>query len=506
MVIKWRIRMSYVLGLDLGTSGLKGILVNPEGEVVLSSSSEYPLISPKRGYSEQDPNVWYEATIKVIKDIVNKVPESSSTIEGISISGQMHSLVLLNKENDIIRNAILWNDVRTTKQSAKINRVLGEKLINITKNKALEGFTLPKLLWVQENEPENWKEIDVFLMPKDYLGFRLTGNKQTDYSDAAGTLLFDISGKQWSKDILTTFNIDPAICPKLVESTSLIGYLQKEIADEIGLKNSPPIFAGGADNPLAAIGSGIIEPHQALASIGTSGVFLTNEEDGQKDYNGQLHFFNHAVPDTFYSMGVTLAAGSSLNWFKQQFAPEESFERLLSNMDQIPVGSDGLLFSPYISGERTPYTDSEIRGSFLGIDISHTRDHFVRSVLEGITFSLRDSQELMRKYTGKQFDQIVSVGGGAKNIEWLKIQANIFNTPIITLKTEQGPAMGAAMIAAVGTGWFKDFKECSKIFVKYNKEIAPDLEKVAVYDEIYSVYREIYQATKGISHRLSTNH
>lgn len=496
--------MSYVLGLDLGTSGLKGILVNREGEVVFSSSSDYPLISPKRGYSEQDPKVWYEATLKVIKDIINKIPNATSTIEGISISGQMHSLVLLNKEDEVIRNAILWNDVRTTEQSEKINTTLGDQLINITKNKALEGFTLPKLLWVQENEPENWEQIDTFFMPKDYLGFRLTGNKQTEYSDASGTLLLDISGRQWSQEILETFNIDPNICPELVESTSLIGHLQVEIAEEIGLKNTPPIFAGGADNPLAAIGAGIVEPNQALASIGTSGVFLTYEEDGQKDYNGQLHFFNHAMPNDFYSMGVTLAAGSSLSWFKEQFAPEESFEKLLDKIDEIPAGSDGLLFAPYISGERTPYTDSKIRGSFLGVDINHTRDHFAKSVLEGITFSLRDSQELMRKHTAKQFNQIVSVGGGAKNIEWLQMQADIFNTPVVTLKAEQGPAMGAAMIATVGTGWFNNFKECSKKFVKYNEEIIPDSNQVAIYDVIYSVYREIYEATKEISHRLST--
>jgi len=496
--------MSYVLGLDLGTSGLKGILVNREGEVVKSSSSDYPLISPQRGYSEQDPKEWYKAAIEVIKNIINRIPDASNNIEGISISGQMHSLVLLDQNDQIIRNAILWNDVRTTEQSEKINNTLGDQLINITKNKALEGFTLPKLLWVQENEPENWENIDTFLMPKDYLGFKLTGNKQTEYSDAAGTILLDISGKKWSQELLEQFDIDPKICPDLVDSTDLIGYLKEEISKEVGLKNKTPVFAGGADNPLAAIGAGIVQPNQAMASIGTSGVFLTYEEDREKDYNGRLHFFNHAMPDSFYSMGVTLAAGNSLSWFKEQFAPEESFDELLENIDEVPIGSDGLLFTPYISGERTPYTDSKIRGSFLGIDINHTKDHFVRSVLEGITFSLRDSQELMREHTSKQFEQIVSVGGGAKNKEWLQMQADIFNTPVVTLKTEQGPAMGAAMIAAVETGWFDDFKECSDVFVSYSKEFRPNSKKVLKYNEIYSIYQDIYLETKSISHRLNT--
>jgi len=494
--------MSYVLGLDLGTSGLKGILVNREGDVVTSSSSDYPLISPQRGYSEQDPKEWYKATLEVIKEVINTIPEASNNIEGISISGQMHSLVLLDKNDEIIQNAILWNDVRTTEQSNRINDTLGDELINITKNKALEGFTLPKLLWVQENEPENWENIDTFFMPKDYLGFMLTGNKQTEYSDAAGTILLDISAKKWSQELLKQFDIDPEICPELVESTSLIGHLKEDISKQVGLQNQVPIFAGGADNPSAAIGAGIVQPNQAMASIGTSGVFLTYEEDREKDYEGRLHFFNHAMPDNFYSMGVTLAAGSSLSWFKEQFAPNESFDTLLGNIDEVPIGSDGLLFAPYISGERTPYTDSKIRGSFLGIDINHTKNHFARAVLEGITFSLRDSQELMREYTGKQFDQIVSVGGGAKNKEWLQIQADIFNTPVVTLKTEQGPAMGAAMIAAVGTGWFNDFKECSDEFVSYKEEIQPQPKLAEKYDDLYQIYSNIYSTTKSISYQL----
>lgn len=493
--------MSYVLGIDLGTSGLKGILVNNTGEVIETASAEYPLISPTRGYSEQNPEEWYEASIKVMKKIIELVPEASSEIKGISFSGQMHSLVLLNKEGVALRNAILWNDVRTTEQCQTITEKLGSELIEVTKNKALEGFTLPKILWIQENEPEIWEKTEQFLLPKDYLRYKLTGAKNMDYSDAAGTLLLDISSKKWSESILDTFKIPHSLCPPLVNSTDQVGIIEGEIAKEVGFTTEIPVYAGGADNACGAIGAGIVKSNQAMASIGTSGVFLSYEEDGKKDYDGNLHFFNHGITDKYYSMGVTLAAGSSLNWFKEQFAPKKSFEDLLGNVGSISAGSNGLIFTPYISGERTPYTDSKIRGSFLGIDINHTRNHFSRAVLEGITFSLRDSQELMREHTGKTFNQIVSVGGGAKNKDWLQMQADIFDTPIVTLSTEQGPGMGAAMIAAVGTGWFKDFEECTDIFVNYQNTIFPIKENVEKYNEIYKIYQEVYPTIKELSYQ-----
>jgi len=496
--------MSYVLGLDLGTSGLKGLLVDKKGGVVVTASADYPLYTPERGYSEQNPNDWLEASIEVMKEIIELIPDASSLIEGISFSGQMHSLVLLDENGESLRNAILWNDVRTTKQTERVTEILGDELINVTKNKALEGFTLPKILWVQENEPEIWKEVEQFLLPKDYLRYKLTGNKNMDYSDAAGTIMLDIENKEWSSFLLEKFGIDASICPPLVESTDQVGILNEEIASEIGITNEIPIFAGGADNASGAIGAGIVHPNQAMASIGTSGVFVTYEEDEKKDYDGHLHYFNHALPNRFYSMGVTLAAGNSLNWFKDQFAPEESFDELLGGIKEVPVGSDGLLFAPYISGERTPYTDSKIRGTFLGIDISHTKDHFARSVLEGITFSLRDSQELMKKYSNKTFDQIVSVGGGANNEEWLQMQADIFNAPIVTLETEQGPGMGAAMIAAVGTGWYENFEECSETFVNYQKPILPKEENVEKYNEVYNIYQQIYPTIKDLSHQIIT--
>lgn len=493
--------LSYVLGLDLGTSALKGLLVNKVGEVLKTITVDYPLITPERGYSEQDPNQWVSASKEVMKQLVQTFPGAVSEIEGISFSGQMHSLVLIDDEGNSLRNAILWNDVRTTKQCEVITEKLGSDLINITKNKALEGFTLPKILWVQEHEPEIWAQATTMLLPKDYLRYKLTGKLNMDYSDAAGTLLLDVSKNEWSKQIQDLFGIEASFCPPLVNSTDRVGYLDKKIAEEIGFENEIPVFAGGADNACGAIGAGIVNLEQAMASIGTSGVFLTYEEDGGKDYDGKLHFFNHVVPGNYYSMGVTLAAGSSLSWFKNNFAPNESFEDMLKDIGSISPGSEGLLFTPYLSGERTPYTDSNIRGSFIGMDISHTRDHFARAVLEGVTFSLRDSQEIMRKNFTKEFKKIISVGGGAKNKDWLQMQADIFNTPITVLSTEQGPGMGAAMIAAVGTGWFSDFQKCTDIFVNHQLEVQPISVNVAKYEEVYQVYREIYPTVKDLSHK-----
>lgn len=494
--------MAYVLGIDLGTSSLKGILVAEDGQVVATASSDYSIERPSRGYSEQDPEEWVKACLTVIKNITQQIPDAIHKIEGISFSGQMHSLVLIDEQGLPLRNAILWNDVRTTAQCERITDELGENLIRITKNKALEGFTLSKILWVQENEPTIWSKTKHFLLPKDYLRYRLTGELGMDYSDAAGTLLLDIEQNEWSTAILDQFDIDPAICPPLVQSTEKVGYVLEEIAQELGITNDIPVFAGGADNACGALGAGIVHANQGMASIGTSGVFLSNEETNEKDYQGHLHFFNHVIPNRYYSMGVTLAAGNSLSWYKDTFADDQSYEELLSGIDEIEAGSDGLIFAPYLSGERTPYTDSDIRGTFLGIDINHSQNHFTRAVLEGITFSLRDSLELMKTYTDKTIEQVVSVGGGAKNKEWLQMQADIFNTPVTPLETEQGPGMGAAMLAAVGTGWFSDLADCSKVFVNYKEPIQPSAQEVKKYNEVYKIYQTVYPAIKEISHQL----
>lgn len=492
--------MSYVLGLDLGTGSLKGLLMSKEGTVIATKTADYPLVTPQPGYSEQDPAEWLKAAEQVILEIIEEVPDAASNIQGISFSGQMHSLVLLDDENRILRNAILWNDVRTTAQCREITETLKEDLITITKNRALEGFTLPKLLWVKENEPKIWQQIARFLLPKDYLGYWLTGNQQMEYSDAAGTLLLDVENKQWSNKILSAFSIEERICPPLVYSTDCIGTVRSELLERLGLQGRVEVFAGGADNACAAVGAGIVKNGLALASIGTSGVFLSFEENGEKEYEGDLHYFNHASKDAYYSMGVTLAAGHSLTWYRNTFAKNETYEELLKSVDSVPVGSEGLYFTPYIVGERTPHIDSQVRGTFIGIDTRHTRDHFTRAVLEGITFSLKDSQVLMEEKAGKTFKKVVSVGGGSKNKDWLQIQADVFDATIVTLETEQGPAMGAAMIAAVGVGWYANLKECAEEVVIYKEEIHSIPENAEKYKVYHKKYQQIYPATKSFFH------
>ncbi|WP_461178628.1 xylulokinase [Virgibacillus ainsalahensis] len=494
--------MKYVIGVDLGTSAVKILLVNQNGEVTQEVSKAYPLIQEKTGYSEQDPNDWVNQTVAGLSDLLKKFDGDTADIEGISFSGQMHGLVLLDDNNDVLRNAILWNDTRTTAECQEISDVVGEKrLLDITKNPALEGFTLPKILWVKNHEPQIYKKAKSFVLPKDYVRYKLTGALHMEYSDAAGTLLLNVGEKEWSKEICNLFDINEEFCPPLVASDEEVGKLLPEIADATGLSAGTRIFAGGADNACGAIGSGILEEGKTLASTGTSGVVLSYEASDDKDFGGKVHYFNHGAPDAFYTMGVTLAAGYSLSWFKDVFAKDEDFEELLAEVDAVPAGSNGLLFTPYIVGERTPHNDAAIRGSFIGMDSSHQRKDFVRAVLEGITFSLNESIEIFRE-NGKTIDTVVSIGGGAKNETWLQMQADIFNAKIVKLSSEQGPGMGAAMLAAYGCGWFPALKDCADEFLQVDKEFVPNKDNVDKYKKLFGIYQDVYSQTKAMNETL----
>lgn len=495
--------MKHVIGIDLGTSAVKILLVNQDGHVVQEVSKPYPLIQEKVGYSEQDPQDWVDQTVAGLSDLLMDFKGDPESIEGISFSGQMHGLVLLDEHNDVLRHAILWNDTRTTEQCQQIYDVVGEeRLLEITKNPALEGFTLPKLLWVKEHEPAIYEKAKKFVLPKDYVRYKLTDELHMEYSDAAGTLLLDVGNKNWSNEICHLFDIDPTICPPLVDSHTKVGTLTKEIAETTDLSAKTAVFAGGADNACGAIGSGILEDGKTLCSIGTSGVVLSYESSGDKDFEGQVHYFNHGAPNAFYTMGVTLSAGYSLSWFKDVFAKEETFEELVAEVNSVPVGSKGLLFTPYLVGERTPHADALIRGSFIGMDSSHERKDFVRAVLEGITFSLNESIDIFRS-NGKKIDTIVSTGGGTKNNDWLQIQADIFNAKIVKLSSEQGPGMGAAMLAAYGAGWFDSLQACANEFLKVDKEFKPIKENVEKYQELFNIYKDVYKQTKSLNESLA---
>lgn len=489
--------MKYVMGIDLGTSGVKAILVDENGKVCCETSKSYPLIQDKPGYCEQHPEDWVRQTIAAMKELIAEQSVHSMQLEGISFSGQMHGLVLLDESRQVLRPAILWNDTRTTEQCQRITATLGDQLQKITKNHALEGFTLPKLLWVKEHEPDIDQKTDIFLLPKDYVRFRLTGAVHMDYSDAAGTLLLDIGRQTWSEDICQSFDISPHICPPLVSSEAEVGTLLPQIADELGVKEGIKVFAGGADNACGAIGAGILSSGQTLCSIGTSGVILSYEEHHDRELQGNLHLFHHARKDAFYTMGVTLSAGHSLDWTKSLLAPGESFKELLEGVGDVPPGAKGLLFTPYLVGERTPYADATIRGSLIGLDSRHERVHVVRAVLEGITFSLNESIALFRQ-AGKRIDSIVSIGGGARSKVWLQMQADIFQAEVIQLENEQGPALGAAMLAAVGCGWFPSLEACAVQFIHQGAVFSPNQQHVDVYEDLFRLYQSIYVRTRDI--------
>lgn len=494
--------MSYVIGIDLGTSAVKALLVDREGRVKGEASRSYPLIHEHSGWSEQKPEDWVDGTLDALLELLDSSGVSGGQIEGISFSGQMHGLVLLDADRKPVRNAILWNDTRTTAECRDIERVLGGKLLSVARNPALEGFTLPKILWVRKHEPEAFERAASFLLPKDYVRFRLTGELHMDYSDAAGTLLLDVAGRTWSDAVLQAFDLPAGFCPPLVESHELVGGLLPDMAERSGLPAGAKVFAGGADNACGAIGAGILSEGLTLCSIGTSGVILTYENDKDADYEGKVHFFNHGQKDAFYAMGVTLAAGYSLSWFKNTFAPNESFGELLTGVGDVQPGAGGLLFTPYLVGERTPHADSQIRGSFIGVDGSHTRDHFARAVMEGITFSLGESVAIFRA-AGKKVDRVVSIGGGAQNPIWLQMQADIFNAEVVALENEQGPGLGAAMLAAYACGWFDGLAACADKFVKRASAYKPRPEAVKAYEGLFEIYRRVYAQTRGMNEALA---
>lgn len=494
--------MSYVIGIDLGTSAVKAIMVSRSGMVIDEASRVYPLYQEQPGYREQQPEDWFQGTMDAVSELIQKTGVQPEEVEGLSYSGQMHGLVLLDDRGEVLRPAILWNDTRTSAECRDIEERLGERLLDVARNRALEGFTLPKLLWVKQHEPDIWQQAKVFLLPKDYVRYRMTGQLGLDLSDAAGTLLLNIVEQRWSEEIAEATGIPTAMLPPLVESSADTGTLMPHVAERMGLHERVRVFAGGADNACGAIGAGIIKPGTAMCSIGTSGVVLAYEERVDADYRGRLHYFNHSIPDGYYVMGVTLAAGYSMQWFRDVFASEMSFEELLAGIERVPPGAGGLLFTPYLAGERTPHADANIRASFIGLDSKHTRTQAARAVMEGVTFSLCESLDMLRD-SGKVIQEVIAIGGGAKNEAWLQMQADIFGLDVVRLEREQGPAMGAAIIAAYGCGWFESMEEAVASFVKQAGRWHPDPERQLIYRGLYGIYKQIYQATKALNECLA---
>lgn len=493
--------MDYVLGIDLGTSGVKCLLVSDEGNILGSASKSYKPDFGDGGYVEQDPSVWWENTQSAIRDIVDKFPEAEGKIKALSCSGQMHSSVFLDKDGSVIRKAILWNDTRTTPQVNEIYEKAGglESLVGMVYNKALEGFTLPKILWLRENEPENFDRVDKVIMPKDYINYMLTGNIKTEVSDAAGTLLFDVKNSCWSKDMLDKMDLSEDILPEVIQSTGVVGKVIPEIAKKIGLAEDALIIGGGADNSCAAVGNGVVSKGQAVLSVGTSGTAIGYVDSIDSKVTGDVHLFNYSMPDSLYAMGVMLCAGEALNWLKRTFFEDKSFDEINVLADKAPAGSNGIIFLPYLFGERCPYSDANARGVFFGISGAAGAGEMIRSVMEGVAFGLKDLFSLVTDFA--PVDEVYITGGGAKSKVWGQIISDVVGRELKVLNIEEGPSFGAALIALVGSGMCPDFQTAKGKSVKVIKTIKPT-ENVKKYEDIHKLYTELYKTNKELFTKL----
>ena len=487
--------MAILLGIDLGTSGVKVLAINEKGEALASTNVSYPLLQPRAGWSEQDPEEWWKGTVEAIKNILKNPAVKSDAVVALSLSGQMHGSVFLDSNNQVIRNPILWNDTRTFGECQVITDTIGEEnLLDFVGNPALEGFTLPKVLWLRKNEPDNYKKLKTLMLPKDYVVYRLTGRICTEYSDAAGTLLLDVKNRSWSRDVCNKLDIDSSILPELLDSTSVVGPLTNSASEETGLPADVLVIAGGADNACSAVGNGIIEEGVVLASIGTSGVVLAYTNDMHHDPKGRIHSFNHAVPNHWYLMGVMLSAGMSMSWLKNELVNRD-YDYINEQAAQIAPGSEGVMFLPYLFGERTPHRDSKARGVYFGISGIHKQKHLIRAVFEGVAFGLKDSLELIKEL-GIKPSQIRVTGGGAKSILWRQILADVFTAEVRTMQADEGPAFGAALIAGVGAGVYANTEEAVKNTVALGKSFEPNKENCRRYEEIYPLFKSLYNSLK----------
>lgn len=493
--------MNYVLGIDLGTSGVKCLLVSEDGNILGSTSKSYKPDFGENGHVEQDPSVWWENTKEAVKNIINEYPEAKGKVAALSCSGQMHSSVFLDKTGNVIRKAILWNDTRTTPQIKEIYEKADglENVLGMVYNKALEGFTLPKILWLRENEPDNFDKVSKVIMPKDYINYMLTGNIKTEVSDAAGTLLFDVKNSTWSDAMLEKMNLSKDILPEVLQSTGVVGEVTSELAKELGLADGAKVIAGGADNSCAAVGNGVISKGQAVLSVGTSGTAIAYLDGINNKVTGDVHLFNYSMPDSLYAMGCMLCAGEALNWLKRTLFEDTSFNELNALAEKAPVGSGGIVFLPYLFGERCPYSDVNARGVFFGISGATGKGELIRSVMEGVAFGLKDLFSLVTDFV--DVNELYITGGGAKSKIWGQIIADVVGRELNVLNIEEGPSFGAALIALVGSGICSDFETAKGKSVKVIKTIKPS-ENVTKYTEIHKIYTELYKTNKEMFAKL----
>jgi xylulokinase len=491
-----------VLGIDASTTATKAVLVDESGAVRGIGVSEYDYSVPRPLWSEQEPRLWWDGTMAAIRSVLASTGASADEVVAVGLTGQMHGAVLLDEAGASLRPAILWNDQRTGAECDAIRAAVGpERLIQITGNDALTGFTAPKLVWVRDHEPDVWRRVAHVLLPKDFVRLRLTGEYALDKADGAGTILFDLAARDWSPEVLAALEIDPAWLPPTFEGPEITGTVTAEAAAATGLRAGTPVVAGGGDQAANAVGVGAVGPGTIALSLGTSGVVFAATDRPLFEPRGIVHAFCHAVPGRWHMMSVMLSAAGSLRWFRDALAPGTEFSDLVAPAGEIPAGSDGLLFLPYLTGERSPHPDPLARGAFVGLTVRHDRRHLTRAVLEGVAFGLRDGLDLMVAAGMPSPDQIRASGGGTASPLWRQILADVLGTEIATVNTSEGAAYGAALLAAVGAGWFASVEAAAGALIAASPVAAPGPD-AAVYADAHARYRELYPALAPSFHRM----
>ncbi len=499
--------MAYLIGVDLGTSATKTVLFQEDGSVLASESISYPLYQEHNGWAEQEPSDWWNAARDSIAAVIRKSGIAPADIKGIGISGQMHGLVMLDKDGNVLRRSIIWCDQRTGKECDEIHARIGkERLIEITANPALTGFTASKILWVRNNEPEIYAKCAHILLPKDYVRYCLTGEFATEVSDASGMQLLDVPNRCWSDEVLEKLEIDRGMLGKVYESPEVTGVVSTKAASETLLLPGTPVVGGAGDNAAAAVGTGVVRDGRAFTTLGSSGVVFAHSSKVTIDPKGRVHTFCCAVPGEWHVMGVTQAAGLSLQWLRNNVCSEEMAIANEKGLDpyvvmtdeaaKVPAGSDKLYYLPYLNGERTPHLDPDCRGVFFGLSGIHTRANLIRAVLEGVTYSQRDSLGVLREM-GVNVSEMMACGGGGRSPLWRQMLADNFHCPVKTVNSPEGPALGVAILAGAGTGLYASVPEACDALIRCEKEQLPDKGMMAEYDRFYPLYQELYQDLKG---------
>ncbi|HTS57628.1 MAG TPA: xylulokinase [Terriglobales bacterium] len=494
----------YAFGIDVGTGGTRALVIDELGRVVASATEDHaPFASPNIGWAEQQPEDWWRAASLAVRKVLHQANLDADEIACVGLSGQMHGAVMLDGQDRPVRPALIWCDVRSEEQCRELNQKIGaERIIQLTCNPALSNFTLTKFLWVREHEPENWKRVRSVLLPKDYTRFRLTGDRATDVADASGTLMLDVRIRRWSDEMLQLAEIDDRLLPAVFESPCLCGRISAEGAAATGLRRGTRVVAGAGDQAAGALGMGIVTPGAVSATIGTSGVVFAATDHPAIDPKGRVHTFCHAIPGRWHVMGVTQAAGLSLRWFRDQFGvgadgARDPYERLSEEAGKIAPGAEGLLWTPYLMGERTPHLDPQARAALVGLTANHTRAHIIRAILEGVAFSLRSSLSILEEMR-VPVETIRLGGGGARSATWRQIQADVYGQEVEIVEAEEGAAYGAAILAGVGAGLWPSVDAACAANVRVTTRLRPQPEAVTVMNESYSAYRRVYPATKEI--------